>query len=64
MSKNTIKNYSTDLNCFKKFIDLRKIKDLSDFTVEQMKHYDQFLVDSFSKDNTRKKKNPDTKITF
>lgn len=56
-SANTLKNYKTDLDCFKTFMDSSKPPmELKDLGPHQIKYYGEYLEKRYNSDNSRRRR--------
>jgi len=56
-SPNTLKNYKTDLDCFKTFMDnSRPVVRLAEMGPAQIKHYGEYLEKKYNSDNSRRRR--------
>lgn len=64
-SKNTLKNYKTDLDCFNNYLVAeQKTFDISSFSIPQVIEYGQFLEDKYKSDNSRRRRVQALRIFF
>ncbi|MCT4641289.1 MAG: phage integrase N-terminal SAM-like domain-containing protein [Bacteriovoracaceae bacterium] len=64
-SFNTIKNYKTDLNCFNKYLESKKMPlILNEFTHSQAKDYSRFLINKYNSSNSIRRRVQALRIFF
>ena len=64
-SKNTLKNYKTDLDCFNNYLaSEQKSFDITQFSIPQVIEYGKFLEDKYKSDNSRRRRVQALRIFF
>jgi site-specific recombinase XerD len=64
-SLNTLKNYKTDIDCFKYYWKrIKKDLDLSGFDIQQVKEYGAFLDEKYSSSNSKRRRVQALRIFF
>ncbi len=65
LSLNTVKNYQTDLSCFKQFLlSEQDHLDMSDFGTPQIKIYGEYLDNRYKSDNSRRRRVQTLRLFF